>query len=140
MVTNDMESDLDPIVNQQIYIGKYDPFLFKFAAALIDMSLFISLEAGVSQDLHKELGITHILSVCTDNPSESSNHLTIPVEDSEYEDLLIHMPTACRFIQDALDGGGVVLVHCVMGISRSAAVMCAYCELAIHLVLCCGVS
>jgi hypothetical protein len=39
MVTNDMESDLDPIVNQQIYIGKYDPFLFKFAAALIDMSL-----------------------------------------------------------------------------------------------------
>lgn len=54
--------------------------------------------------------------------------MTIPVQDTEYDDLLIHLPNACRFIQAALDEGGKVLVHCVMGISRSATVICAFCE------------
>jgi dual specificity phosphatase 12 len=68
-----------------------------------------------------------MLSVCPDYPSKGPGHVTIPVEDSEYEDLLIHMPEACQFIQTALDEGGKVLVHCVMGISRSTAIVCAYC-------------
>jgi len=48
------------------------------------------------------------------------------VQDSEYEDLLVHLPRACRFIESALAGGGGVLVHCVMGMSRSATVVAAY--------------
>jgi dual specificity phosphatase 12 len=52
--------------------------------------------------------------------------MVIPVQDSEYEDLLIHLPNACLFIETALSRGGKVLVHCVMGISRSATVVCAY--------------
>jgi dual specificity phosphatase 12 len=71
-------------------------------------------------------GVTHILSVCPDYPSTGKCHLTIPVEDSEYEDLLIHLPKACQFIQDAVSGGGRVLVHCVMGVSRSTTVVAAY--------------
>jgi dual specificity phosphatase 12 len=55
--------------------------------------------------------------------------MRIPVEDVDYEDLLIHLPSACQFIEEALRGGGNVLVHCVQGISRSAAVVAAYCEL-----------
>ena len=54
--------------------------------------------------------------------------MVIPVQDSEYEDLLIHLPNACLFIETALSRGGKVLVHCVMGISRSATVVCAYRE------------
>jgi len=54
--------------------------------------------------------------------------MVIPVQDSEYEDLLIHLPNACLFIETALSHGGKVLVHCVMGISRSATVVCAYRE------------
>jgi dual specificity phosphatase 12 len=54
--------------------------------------------------------------------------MVIPVQDSEYDDILIHFPDACRFIQNAVDSGGRVLVHCYMGISRSAAVIAAYCE------------
>jgi len=54
------------------------------------------------------------------------------VDDFEYEDILVHLPQSCQFIQTALDEGGKVLVHCVMGVSRSATVVCAYCALSFH--------
>ena len=37
------------------------------------------------------------------------------------------MPHACRFIDEALRTGGVVLVHGVHGLSRGATIMAAYC-------------
>jgi len=92
-----------------------------------------NLSTALSLDLREKLGITHIISVCPEYPSTVPNHLAIPVKDSEYEDLLIHLPTACRFIQLALDEGGKVLVHCVMGVSRSTTVVCAYLMWSRHL-------
>ena len=51
----------------------------------------------------------------------------IPVEDTPTEDLLIHLPAACQFIDNAMrTPGAVVLVHCVQGLSRSACVVAAY--------------
>ncbi|KAG0700963.1 protein-tyrosine phosphatase-like protein [Suillus ampliporus] len=85
-----------------------------------------NLTAALSTDVRKKFGITHLLSVCTEYSSVDPNHLTIPVQDSEYEDLLIHLPQGCSFIQSALDQGGKVLVHCAMGVSRSPTVVCAY--------------
>ena len=52
--------------------------------------------------------------------------MRIPVEDVDYADLLIYLPSAIRFIDQSLRDGGVVLVHCVQGISRSAVVVAAY--------------
>lgn len=54
--------------------------------------------------------------------------MRIPVEDVDYADLLVHFPSAIQFIHSAITDGGVVLVHCVQGISRSAAVVAAYGE------------
>jgi dual specificity phosphatase 12 len=68
-----------------------------------------------------------VLSVCPDYPSTGPNHLVLDVDDSEYENLLIQLPRGCRFIEDVLGAGGKVLVHCVMGVSRSATVVAAYC-------------
>jgi dual specificity phosphatase 12 len=78
-----------------------------------------------------ERRISHILSVCHDPipaelPESGITHMRIPVEDVDYADLLIHLPNACRFIDRALRSQGVVLVHCVQGLSRSAAVIAAY--------------
>ncbi|RDB22761.1 Dual specificity protein phosphatase 1B [Hypsizygus marmoreus] len=100
--------------------------------AVIDNRLFLGniLAARSSRSL-TERRITHILSVCTDEipaelPASGICHMRIPVEDVDYADLLIHLPSACQFIEQALRGGGNVLVHCVQGISRSAAVVAAY--------------
>ena len=89
---------------------------------------FYSLSAGLSVEQRDRFSITHIVSVCPDYPSTGPRHLTIPVQDSELDNLLIHLPEACRFIQNALDQGGRILLHCVMGISRSATVLAAYRE------------
>lgn len=100
--------------------------------AVIENRLFLGniLAAKSSRSL-TERRITHILSVCNDQvpaelPQSGICHMRIPVEDVDYEDLLIHLPSACQFIEEALRGGGNVLVHCVQGISRSAAVVAAY--------------
>lgn len=65
-----------------------------------------------------ERRITHIISVCTDAipaelPDSGYTHRRIPVEDVDYADLLIWLPSACQFIDQAIRSGGVVLVHCV---------------------------
>lgn len=65
---------------------------------------------------HPELGITHVLSVCPNYPEntkgsddssppsvQNPRHRCIAVEDSEYEDILSHLPSAVAFIRDALE-------------------------------------
>ncbi|EEB92240.1 hypothetical protein MPER_09281, partial [Moniliophthora perniciosa FA553] len=94
---------VDEIVENQLYIG--------------------DLSSAKSPELREQLGITHIVSVCQEFHYTGPKHLSISVADCEYEDILIHLPKACKFIQQALDEHGRVLVHCVMGISRSTTVL-----------------
>lgn len=90
-----------------------------------------SLVSAQSTRSLTERRITHIVSVCTEpipahHPQSGIRYLRVPVEDQPYEDLLIWMPHTCRFIDEALRTGGVVLVHGVHGLSRGATIMAAY--------------
>ncbi|KAF2721441.1 dual specificity protein phosphatase 12 [Polychaeton citri CBS 116435] len=82
------------------------------------------------KDALRNCGITHVLSVLRlpldEQLFQGFSHKVVEVDDVEDENLLEHFPSCNAFIQDALDGGGAVLVHCAMGKSRSAAVVCAY--------------
>ena len=124
--------NIDTVVDGQIYIGKCVFTVYCAISAplcIIFVDTRRSLAGAKSIDLRRQFGITHLLSVCQDFPPEGPNHLIVPVQDSEYDDILIHLPGACRFIQNAVESGGRVLVHCHMGISRSATVIAAYCEI-----------
>ncbi|KAG9317482.1 hypothetical protein JVU11DRAFT_1684 [Chiua virens] len=58
-----------------------------------------------------ERRITHIVSVCNDAipaeiPESGIVHLRIPVEDVDFADLLIWLPKACQFIEQAIAAEG----------------------------------
>ncbi|KAK7441037.1 tyrosine protein phosphatase yvh1 [Stygiomarasmius scandens] len=50
----------------------------------------------------------------------------ILLDDTEEEDVLVHLMPAISFIQAELDKGRGVLVHCHAGVSRSATIVAAY--------------
>ncbi|KAL9083524.1 MAG: hypothetical protein Q9159_005716 [Coniocarpon cinnabarinum] len=78
----------------------------------------------------KQTGITHVVSVLRWPLEEELvrpyKHLQIDVDDEDEENLLEHFAATNRFIEDALQAGGSVLVHCAMGKSRSATIVVAY--------------
>ncbi|KAF2199685.1 dual specificity protein phosphatase 12 [Delitschia confertaspora ATCC 74209] len=78
----------------------------------------------------QQANITHVLSVLRlpldQRLFEGFKHMVVEVDDVEDENLLEHFPATNKFIQEGLDGGGGVLVHCAMGKSRSATCVIAY--------------
>ncbi|KAF7301859.1 MAP kinase phosphatase 2 [Mycena indigotica] len=103
--------NVDPIIENKLYLG--------------------NLVAARSTRSLTERRITHVLSVCKEPipaelPQSGIQHMRIGIEDVDYADLLIHLPSACQFIHTAMQSGGAILVHDVQGVSRSAAVVAAY--------------
>lgn len=94
--------------------------------------LFIGgLQAVDRPDLLDEHGITHILSVleydhCDYEEYAKYTRLWISAEDHPSQNLLQHFESSNAFIEQALAGSGRVLVHCAMGVSRSATLVCAF--------------
>ena len=60
-------------------------------------------------------GITHVLSVLRlpvdEKLFEPYHHQVVEVNDTDDENLIEHFPSCNRFIDDAFDAGGAVLVH-----------------------------
>ncbi|XP_064652921.1 dual specificity protein phosphatase 3-like isoform X2 [Lineus longissimus] len=86
----------------------------------------------------KKLGITHVLNaaqgpepffVKTDADYYEPFGITFKGfagEDAEKYNISQHFDEAAEYIQGALDAGGKVLVHCIMGISRAPTLVIAY--------------
>ena len=53
-------------------------------------------------------------------------YLHLAVTDLPEQDMIRIFPAAFRFIDEAIAGGGAVLVHCQAGVSRSATVVIGY--------------
>jgi len=81
------------------------------------------------KELMDKLGITAILNVSKTCPvlfRNSYEYKTIPVDDTNSENISLYFDEAVKFIDDIIDKNGIVLVHCRAGISRSATICIAY--------------
>jgi len=88
----------------------------------MDATMLIRLRAA---------NISHILNVTHDLPNvfEADGYFTymqLPVQDNWDGNLIDLFPNAFSFIDNALGKGGVVLVHCLVGISRSSTIIIGY--------------
>eukprot|EP00928_Gymnodinium_smaydae_P039892 TRINITY_DN27157_c0_g1_i1.p1 TRINITY_DN27157_c0_g1~~TRINITY_DN27157_c0_g1_i1.p1 ORF type:complete len:293 (+),score=16.11 TRINITY_DN27157_c0_g1_i1:119-997(+) len=102
-----------------------------FPSCIVDR-LFLGHWA-VASDVHVVrtcLQATHVVNCTRDHPScfeaDGVSYFRVPVRDDQTEDILAYLDGATVFIDNALSSGGVVLVHCKHGQSRSASVVVAW--------------
>lgn len=100
-------------------------------------NLFIgNVAVAQNKSTLKKMGITHILNAAHSKQGsigdqsyygEEFVYYGIPAEDSSKFDLSVHFKPASDFIHKALKKkNGKVLVHCIMGVSRSSTLVLAY--------------
>lgn len=94
--------------------------------------IYLSGDSGANNfAMISHLGITHILNVsdCIPNYYEDTSEITymrVPIADCGSVVLKNYFPAVFAFINNALDSGGRILVHCFAGKSRSASFVIAY--------------
>ena len=126
---NDLKQNLDEFksfIDEEILIilGQMDP-----ASRIFDF-LYLGSEWNASnlEELTAN-GVTHILNVTREIDNffpAVFKYLNIREWDAEETDLLKYWDRTFQFILDCVNKGGKILVHCKMGISRSAATVVAF--------------
>ncbi|OMJ80170.1 hypothetical protein SteCoe_19622 [Stentor coeruleus] len=98
----------------------------------ITPSLYISsYEAAKNPELLSSASITHILNLageskCPNLLSSSYHYFSLKMPDNPKIDILFFLYFAIEIIIDSIRCKGKILVHCVKGTSRTAAVVLAY--------------
>lgn len=88
-----------------------------------------SQDVAVEFDLLQKYNVTHILNVATlvkNSFPENFTYKNIDLLDIPQTDIVQHFESAFQFIDERMDKGGCVLVHCNAGISRSSTIVIAY--------------
>jgi len=99
-------------------------------------SLYLSGSAPLTGQKLKELSVTAIICALTEieekhimSPTYASSSIQkiyVRLLDSDSSELSMFFDPISNFIEDEIANGGVVLVHCMAGISRSPTLIMAY--------------
>mmetsp|Transcript_11566 Transcript_11566/g.48100 ORF Transcript_11566/g.48100 Transcript_11566/m.48100 type:complete len:382 (+) Transcript_11566:922-2067(+) len=123
----DMKQMYKPLIDEKLLmvVGQMEE-----ASEIVDGFLYLGTEWNAS---HKEelesKGCKYILNMSTEIGiffPEDFNYMRREIRDNPDEDLLSHLDPAVDFITEARLVGSSILVHCQMGVSRSASVVIAY--------------
>ncbi|XP_059357231.1 dual specificity protein phosphatase 19-like [Carassius carassius] len=88
-----------------------------------------SQDAAHDLDTLKKLKVTHVLNVAYGVENvfpDLFTYKTVTVLDLPETDITSYFPECFQFIKEAGQQGGVVLVHCNAGVSRSASVVIGF--------------
>ena len=87
-----------------------------------------NIYAAADADALRERNIHSVLSCMRGKVrvAEAFTHFQIQLDDTEDADALAFFPQCISFIENELEQGRGVLVHCQAGVSRSATIACAY--------------
>ena len=100
------------------------------ASEVRDGWLYLSGQLAASNlECLERLGITHVLNCCERIPCKFKSrytYKTIAVLDTKSSDIRAHIPEALSFIDEAQAANGKVLVHCMVGASRSVSLVLAW--------------
>lgn len=96
-------------------------------------NLYLCGGSAASVAMMQQLGVTLVINATTVTeltdtplPAEDTRYLRIPVKDNREANLERYFHEVADMIEEECKAGGVVLVHCVAGISRSASLCLAY--------------
>jgi hypothetical protein len=80
--------------------------------------------------LLRVMGVTHVLNAAIEHPNYFENkgitYKYLPLYDHPGQNIAQHFRDGFEFIDNALQTGGKVLVHCHAGISRSTTMLTSY--------------
>ncbi|GAB1519814.1 hypothetical protein RhiTH_002884 [Rhizoctonia solani] len=123
----DFEPSARPAVDYVLIMTNNYPTFGEVTPILPNLYLS-SLSALQTCLAQSSLPITHILSILdapVDLPGFTGSRLVIVLSDSAESDLLSRLDECVEYVQSARLGGGTVVVHCLMGLSRSVCVVAA---------------
>lgn len=116
--------EIDPEIYKEVY-----KCTFVEPTKILDGVYLGNYYTAKNNDKLISLNITHIIRVgkeLKDYFPNSYKYFSIRVDDEVDETLYPYFSLAYSFIEECLNSGGTLLVHCKAGVSRSTTVLCAY--------------
>lgn len=111
-------------------ISSYIEGTICYMSIILSNVVLASLRETEDESETPTLGVTHVLNVAREiniDRSDQYVYKQLGISDDDPQDDIRHILDDCvAFIQEGTKDGGVVLVHCWSGVSRSACVVMAY--------------
>ena len=133
------QKKLEEELDDAKYLSKLKRSLLPFsgvpegATRILDFLHLGGEDEAHNEQLLRSLGVTHIIN-CAGAQCHTSEryygmdfkYLGFNAEDFRRYNIFQHFDEVFTFIESARTSGGIVFIHCLMGVNRSAALVVAY--------------